>query len=159
MPYRQNVCAVIADAGRRRVLVFRRADAVMGPHRWQFPQGGVQPGETPEAALHRELREEIGTDRVEVLARAPHPVRYEYPPEVRQAVARQDPEKGRYHGQEQHWFLVRLVEGEEAIRFPEAGAELDAWEWVRPAEALARVVPFKAGAYRHGLQALGLLPP
>jgi putative (di)nucleoside polyphosphate hydrolase len=155
---RPNVCAALTDEARARVLVFRRLDGALGEHRWQFPQGGMRAGEAPEAALRRELREEIGTDAVEVLARLPEPIAYRFPPEVLAALRRGDPRKARYAGQSQHWFLARLRDGTQAIHFRHQPAEFDAFEWVTPAEAMARVVPFKRAAYREALTALGLLP-
>lgn len=157
-PLRPNVCAVLTDAPRRRVLVFRRVDQVLGEHRWQFPQGGVKPGEGPEDALRRELREEIGTNAVTVLQRLPEPIAYLFPPEVLAELRRQDEAKGRYVGQSQCWFLALLNSGTDAIHFNHEPREFDAFEWVTPAEALTRVVPFKQAAYRKALGAFGLLP-
>jgi putative (di)nucleoside polyphosphate hydrolase len=157
MRYRRNVCTVLIDPGSGRVLVFHRADGALGEHCWQFPQGGVKPGETPREAMLRELEEEVGTARVAVLAQAPHPIRYEFPPEVLARLARDDPEKQGYIGQEQTWFLARLLDGERSIHFRRTPRELDAFRWVTPEEALAAVVPFKAHAYRQGLTALGVL--
>jgi len=54
------VAAVIEDAGR--FLLCQRHE---GPHlalKWEFPGGKVEPGETPERALHREIHEELGTE-------------------------------------------------------------------------------------------------
>jgi putative (di)nucleoside polyphosphate hydrolase len=157
-PLRPNVCAVLTDEPRRRVLVFRRVDSTLGEHRWQFPQGGQGEGESPEQALRRELREEIGTDAVQVLARLPEPIAYRYPPDVLERLRLGDPAKARFAGQAQTWFLARLSAGAEAIRFDHQPPEFDAFEWVAPAEALARVVPFKRDAYRQALTAFGLLP-
>jgi putative (di)nucleoside polyphosphate hydrolase len=140
-----------------RVLVFRRADSAFGERDWQFPQGGVKQGETAPQALRRELLEEIGTDRVEILMQAPAPIRYDYPPEVAEQLSRGKPEKRGYAGQEQTWFLVKLLDGEASIRFAGPSPEFDSYRWVTPLEALAQVVPFKAEAYRQGLTALGLL--
>mgnify|MGYP001613396686 CR=1 FL=1 len=154
---RPNVCAVLTDAERRRVLVFRRVDRALGEQRWQFPQGGLEPREAPEAALLRELREEIGTDDVEVLARLPQPIAYRFPPEILAALRRRDPDKAGFAGQAQHWFLVRLRGGTARIHFDHQPAEFDAYEWVEPAEAVERVVAFKRAAYREALTALGLL--
>jgi putative (di)nucleoside polyphosphate hydrolase len=54
--YRPNVAAIIRRPDGR-VLICRRSDY---PESWQFPQGGVDEGETLEQALTRELWEEIG---------------------------------------------------------------------------------------------------
>ena len=157
--YRPNVCAVLTDDARTRVLVFRRVAATIAPHHWQFPQGGLDEGEDPQAGILRELAEEIGTNDVELLSRLPEPIRYEFPPEVREWLAGHDPEKTRYDGQEQIWFLARLRGGSAVIHFEHQPAEFDAFRWVSPAEAVELVVPFKKEAYRLGLAGLGLLPP
>lgn len=156
---RPNVSVVLTDEARSRVLMFRRVDIAKGPFRWQFPQGGLKPRETPQQGLSRELREEIGTDAVEVLQRLPRPIAYLYPPEVLAQLAARHPAKAQFRGQEQYWFLARLTPGTDAIRFDHRPPEFDAYEWATPAEALARVVPFKREAYREALTAFGLLPP
>jgi putative (di)nucleoside polyphosphate hydrolase len=129
------------------------------PNPWQFPQGGLEKDESPEQGLLRELREEIGTAAVDVIRRAPQPVVYEWPQEILSTLLAGERSKlAKYRGQEQYWFLVRLCNGVEDIRFEHQPAEFDAFEWVTPLEALARVVPFKREAYGAGLGALGLLP-
>ncbi len=158
-PLRRNVCAVLTDGDGRRVLVFRRVEWRTFPNPWQFPQGGLEPGETPELGLLRELREEVGTDQVDVLRAAPQPIVYEWPPEIVATLVQDHPKLTRYRGQEQHWFLARLRGGDEEVRFDHQPAEFDAFEWVTPSEALERVVAFKRDAYRRGLTALGLLAP
>ena len=155
--YRPNVCAVLTDDRKERVLVFRRVDGALNEHRWQFPQGGLDPGETPEQGLARELREEIGTDRVEILRRLPAPIRYTYPPEVRKMLARKGSKMARFQGQDQIWFLARLAVDTDALRFDTHTPEFDAFAWVKPGEAVARVIPFKREAYREALRAFGLL--
>jgi putative (di)nucleoside polyphosphate hydrolase len=54
--YRSNVAAILRNT-RGEILVCERLNI---PGAWQFPQGGVDEGETLEQALTRELREEIG---------------------------------------------------------------------------------------------------
>lgn len=156
--YRLNVCAVLLNDVGDQVLVFRRVDGPLNDHRWQFPQGGLEPDETPEVGLSRELLEEIGTEQVEILQRLPTPIRYRYPPEVQEMLAKRGSKLARYQGQEQHWFLARLAVETSALRFDTHTQEFDAFEWVTPTEALARVIPFKREAYRQALRAFGLLP-
>ncbi len=157
--FRPNVCAVLTNPAGDRVLVFRRADSQLEPYSWQFPQGGLEPGEEPRAGMLRELREEVGTDDAVVLASLPEPIRYEYPPEIKARLGGGDPDKAHWDGQEQHWFLARLTGGVEAIRFDHQPQEFDAYRWVRPEQAVELVVPFKKRAYRRALQKLGLLAP
>ncbi len=154
--YRPNVCAVITDETRTRVLVFRRADALLGDRRWQFPQGGLEPGESAQEGLLRELAEEIGTNDVDILAQAPDPVRYDFPP----AVLRQlrDRNKAGFRGQEQWWFLLGMRQGTAAINFDHQPAEFDAYRWVLPTDVPTLMVDFKVQAYTQGLRALGMLP-
>ncbi len=158
-PYRQNVCAVLVDAGRSQVLVFRRAKDPLLERPWQFPQGGLHKGESPEAGLLRELEEEIGTGDAELLARAPEPIRYDYPADVVRKLKAEGSKLARFRGQEQHWFLARLRGGTDRIHFEHQPREFDAFRWVEPEQALELVVPFKRAAYVQGLTALGLLKP
>ena len=153
--FRANVAAVIWDAQSRRVLMFRRAGHSY--QAWQFPQGGVDSGESEEEALHRELREEIGTDAVTTLKAPVRRIRYHYPRGIRKRL--QSLKKWRsFRGQQQRWFLVRLECGTDELDFQQHGTpELDAWAWMHPREGLRQVVPFKRKAYRKALRQLGLL--
>ena len=98
-PYRKNVCAVLVNNTHTRVLVFRRANDLFAKHRWQFPQGGLDAGETPRAGVLRELKEEIGTNDVELLARTKRPIAYDYPPDVAAQLAADGSKLARYRGQ------------------------------------------------------------
>ena len=55
---RTVVAAVIQRDGR--ILIAQRKNTGHHPLKWEFPGGKVEPGETPEAALIRELQEELG---------------------------------------------------------------------------------------------------
>lgn len=143
--YRACVLGVFTN-DRGQVLVGERR---VPRGAWQFPQGGIDPGESPEAAVLREMREELGCRNVEVLAKAPSPVRYEFP--SRASVA-----KGAYVGQEQVWFLLRFPAGDGPDLAKAKDDEFVDLAWVTPDEALARIVDFKKSAYVLGLKALGL---
>jgi putative (di)nucleoside polyphosphate hydrolase len=145
LPYRPNVGAVLFnDAGL--VLVARRADlpnAEGAPGGWQLPQGGMDEGEDPAVAVLRELEEEIGTARAEILAEHPRWLTYDLPAElVGKALG------GKYRGQRQKWFALRFTGEEADIRLDlDPHPEFDAWRWARLAELPALAVAFKRPIY------------
>jgi 8-oxo-dGTP diphosphatase len=53
------VVAAIIERSDRRILICQRRRDDTSPLKWEFPGGKVEPGESPEAALARELREEL----------------------------------------------------------------------------------------------------
>ena len=80
MKFRLNVAAVILNQRGDKILMFHR---VNGRRKgWQFPQGGVDAGETEEQALMRELKEEIGTNDVRILKQSPKRTRYQFPKSI-----------------------------------------------------------------------------
>ncbi|MFN6956129.1 MAG: RNA pyrophosphohydrolase [Acetobacteraceae bacterium] len=145
LPYRPNVGACLFDR-RGLVLMCRRADMpateVQGGS-WQLPQGGLDEGEDPRAAVLRELAEEIGTDKAEILAEHPDWLTYDLPGHlVGKALG------GRYRGQKQRWFALRFTGNDADIRLDTAAhPEFDAWRWVPLAEIPALIVPFKRPIY------------
>lgn len=138
LPYRRGVGIMLLDA-RGRVFVGRRIDT---PDAWQMPQGGIDPGETPRQAAQRELKEEVGTDRAEIIAETKDWLRYELPPELRGGVW-----GGRYRGQEQKWFALRFLGSDSDINIATHEPEFDAWRWLPPADLLRGIVPFKRALY------------
>src|SRR5690606_7703256 len=71
---------------------------------WQMPQGGIAPGESPEQAALRELKEETSVTSVEMLAELSRWLTYELPPHLVGVAL-----KGRYRGQRQRWFAMRFT--------------------------------------------------
>ncbi|MFI5399682.1 MAG: NUDIX domain-containing protein [SAR324 cluster bacterium] len=158
-PFRPNVCAVIVDEERGRVLVFRRVGRQFTARPWQFPQGGLHKNEAPEPGLLRELKEEIGTANVEIVRRLARPIRYVYPPAVARQLERERLKMTRFRGQEQHWFLVKLLGKTSDIHFNHEPREFCGFRWVTPRQAATLVVPFKREAYLRALRSLGLIRP
>ena len=145
LPYRDNVGAVLFNRDGL-ILVARRADlpnAEGAPGGWQLPQGGMDPGEDPRVAVFRELEEEIGTAKAEVLAEHPDWLTYDLPVElVGKALG------GKYRGQRQRWFALRFTGTDADIRLDlDPHPEFDAWRWARLEELPALAVAFKREIY------------
>jgi len=138
--YRPGVGVMLLDRGNH-VFVGRRID-IAGDN-WQMPQGGIDKGETPRQAAVRELREEVGTDRAEIIAESKRWLSYEVPTEVTRRLWR-----GRYRGQRQKWFAMRFLGHDEDIDLHTHHPEFDAWKWVPAAELPRLIVPFKRQLYQ-----------
>uniref|UniRef100_UPI0034516C75 RNA pyrophosphohydrolase n=1 Tax=Accumulibacter sp. TaxID=2053492 RepID=UPI0034516C75 len=121
-------------------------------HSWQFPQGGIQRGETPEQAMYRELHEEIGLlpEHVSILGRTKDWLRYDVPTHwVRREW------RGSYRGQKQIWFLLRLVGRDSDVSLRACDhPEFDAWRWNTYWVSLDAVIEFKRRVYEQALNEL-----
>ena len=145
LEYRPNVGAVLFNTDGR-VLIARRADmpnAEGAAGGWQLPQGGIDAKEDPRLAVLRELREEIGTDRAEIIGEHPDWLVYDLPAElVGRAL------HGRYRGQRQKWFALRFLGTDADIRLDlDPHPEFDMWRWAQLAELPALAVQFKRPIY------------
>jgi len=148
--FRPNVGIVLAN-DRGQVLWARR---VGGRDAWQFPQGGINQGESPEEALYRELEEEVGLarDAVELLAATRGWLRYKLP---RRFIRKG--QKPLCIGQKQKWFLLRMLEEDDAVRLDHnVKPEFDHWQWVSYWYPLNQVVAFKREVYRRAMKELAL---
>ena len=145
LPYRLNVGAALFNQ-RGQVLVARRADLpnIEGaPGGWQLPQGGIDAGEDPRTAVLRELAEEIGTDRAEIIGEHPDWLTYDLPPHLIGVAL-----GGQYRGQRQRWFALRFTGTDTDIRLDlDPHPEFDAWRWAELAELPELAVPFKRPIY------------
>lgn len=140
--YRPNVAALVVNPAGN-LLICERA-TIRGA--WQFPQGGVDEGETPEQALFREVREEIGLQKshYEVAGRRDG-YRYLYPTHARAKKVK----KHGSHGQEQTYFLCELKPGAPPVNVKQKHPEFRAYRWILPIEFDLDWLPdFKRDVYR-----------
>ena len=118
-----------------------------GQHSWQFPQGGINPGESPEQAMYRELFEEVGFEpkkMFRILASTRNWLRYKLP----KRLVRWDT-KPVCIGQKQKWFLLQLVGNDSDINMQTSSTpEFDGWRWVSYWYPVRQVVSFKRDVYR-----------
>jgi len=143
LPYRPCVGLLLLNPAGK-VFVGRRIDSVQeADNIWQMPQGGIDAGETPREAALRELHEEIGTDKAEIVAESRHWLHYDLPPHLVGKVW-----KGRYRGQKQRWFALRFLGEDSDIDLATAHPEFDAWQWVELDDVSDLVIPFKRDTYR-----------
>ncbi|QBY01933.1 RNA pyrophosphohydrolase [Rhodophyticola sp. CCM32] len=150
LPYRPCVGVVLLNADG---LVFAGQRADMATPAWQMPQGGVDKGEKPETAAYRELLEETGVDagHVTLIGQTADWLYYDLPAEV-------VPNRwgGKYRGQKQMWFLMRLEAEDRVIDLCHKDVEFSDWRWISAAELLDVIVPFKRGIYTQVLKEFAL---
>ena len=150
--FRPNVGIVLLNA-RNQVFWGKR----LRTHSWQFPQGGINYGESPEQAMFRELHEEVGLhpDHVRILARTRDWLRYEVPEHFIRKDAR-----GHYRGQKQIWFLLRLMGRDSDLDLRATDhPEFDAWRWNEYWVPLELVIEFKRDVYQMALIELARFLP
>ena len=140
LPYRACAGVVLVNADGR-IFTGERIDT---PGAWQMPQGGIDDGETFEAAALRELEEETGlpASAVTVEAILDGWVTYDLPPHLLGKIW-----KGRYRGQKQKWALLRFHGRDADIDLTAHDIEFARWRWSSPDEVLRDIVPFKRAVY------------
>ena len=138
--YRRGVGIMLLNRDGK-VFVGRRID--QEEEAWQMPQGGIDRGETPRDAAFRELREEAGTDKAEIVAESKGWLTYDLPGALRGRLWR-----GRYIGQKQKWFAMRFQGRDEDIDLATHHPEFSAWRWVGHDQLVTLIVPFKRALYR-----------
>jgi putative (di)nucleoside polyphosphate hydrolase len=148
--YRPNVGIIIINQ-QNQVFWGKR----VREHSWQFPQGGIKQGETPEQAMFRELAEEVGLlpQHVEIVGRTRDWMKYDVPTNwVRREW------RGTYKGQKQIWFMLRLTGKDSDVCLRKTThPEFDAWRWNEYWSPLDAVIEFKRGVYEAALGELARL--
>lgn len=142
--YRPNVAAVIVSSKypfECELFIALRNDI---EDAWQFPQGGIDKGETPKKALFRELEEEIGTNDIEILTEYPQWLSYDFPGKIAKKMYPFD-------GQTQKYFLVRL-KPDAKINLKTEVPEFCAYKFVSYKTALEQITYFKRPVYKKVLE-------
>ncbi|MDG1813964.1 MAG: RNA pyrophosphohydrolase [Porticoccaceae bacterium] len=142
--FRSNVAIVISN-GQGKLFWAKR----LGQNAWQFPQGGLDKGESVEEALYRELYEEVGLESgdVKIIQRTKKWLRYHIPAQMQRKHS-----KPLCIGQKQKWFYLELTGETSKVRFDTTGTpEFDGWEWVNYWYPINSVVSFKRNVYRNAL--------
>lgn len=145
--YRLNVGIILVNESNRLFWGKR-----VGHDAWQFPQGGLSPGETVLQAMYRELREESGLEPsdVEVLGVTKRWLSYRLPKQFLRVNS-----KPLVIGQKQKWYLLRLISNEQKIRLDLSDSpEFDSWRWIDYNEPQNQVIFFKKQVYAQALKEL-----
>ena len=145
--YRANVGIVVCN-NKKKVLWAKRTNE----DAWQFPQGGINEGESPKEAMLRELKEEVGLEpsHVEIIARTKDWLRYDVPKNW----IRRD-WRDRYKGQKQIWFLLRLTGRDSDVSLKNTKKpEFDAWRWDDFWSPVDQIIDFKRDVYEQALKEL-----
>ncbi|MBM9500086.1 RNA pyrophosphohydrolase [Leptospira sp. 201903071] len=137
-PYRKNVGMVVFNS-RGEVLVGERLNFLGS---WQFPQGGIDEDENPEAAALRELHEEVGIDSGKIVSEYPDWIPYDFPENLPLNRHLQ-----KYRGQLQKWYLI-FWNGEAAdCNLDIHEREFESVRFIPLENTLETVVPFKKDVY------------
>ena len=131
-----------------KVFVGKRIDQTV--EGWQMPQGGIDKGESPKQAALRELQEEVGTDKAEIIAVMEDWVTYDLPEHLIGVAFH-----GKYRGQKQKWFALRFTGEDGDIDLTSHEPEFSAFKWVDLKTLPSLIVPFKRDTYKAVIAALG----
>ncbi len=138
--YRPNVAAIILSSNYpedKEIFIAERNDI---DDIWQFPQGGIDKGESPKKALFRELKEEIGTDKVEIIAKYPSWIKYDFP---EGSAKKMKP----FLGQKQRYYLVRLKK-KAKINLDTKHPEFQSYKFVSSDKVMKHFKHFKKPIYK-----------
>jgi putative (di)nucleoside polyphosphate hydrolase len=147
LPYRPCVGIMLFNRDGK-VFVGKRIDQTV--EGWQMPQGGIDKGESPKQAVLRELKEEVGTDKAEIINEMEDWVTYDLPEHLIGVAFH-----GKYRGQKQKWFALRFTGEDRDIDLTSYEPEFSAFKWVDLKALPGLIVPFKRDTYKVVIAALG----
>lgn len=139
LPYRLGVGIMLLNS-QNNVFVAKRIDTLA--EAWQMPQGGIDEGEDPLIAAYRELAEETSVTDVELIAESRGWLSYDLPDDLIPKLW-----KGRYRGQKQKWYAMRLIGDENQINLETSHPEFSEWKWIEIPALPDVIVPFKRPLY------------
>ena len=145
--YRLNVGLIIVN-NYGKVLICKRKNS----NQWQFPQGGIDEGESPIEAAKREIFEEVGikSSQIRVLGKIKDWVKYEIPKKL----AKKNFKKKGIVGQKQKWFIFKIKSKASISFINDPDNEFDDFAWVSYWHPIALIVSFKKDVYRSVLAEL-----
>ncbi len=138
--YRKCVGMMILNSNKE-ILVGRRLDHPSGY--WQMPQGGINDNENPKEAVWREMLEEIGTNKAELIKISNQWINYDIPSETLKTL----PWGDIYIGQTQKWFAFLFLGEDNDINVGTDNPEFSEWKWARMDSIVDSIVPFKRDVY------------
>lgn len=142
--YRPNVAAIILSAKypeKCEIFIASRSDI---ENVWQFPQGGIDDGESSKEALYRELEEEIGTRDIEIIAEYPSWVSYDFPATIAKKMYP-------YDGQKQKYYLVKLKKSAK-VNINTEIPEFSEYKFVKTEKIYEYITFFKRTVYKQVLR-------
>ena len=141
LPLRKGVGIILLN-NENKVFVAKRID---NPKNfWQMPHGGVDSGENLLSAAYRELKEETGIEKVELVKEIEGKTIYELPDNLLGIIW-----KGKYRGQEQKWFLMKFKGKDSEINLKTHHPEFLEWKWIELDKITDVVVKFKLDVYKN----------
>ena len=139
LPLRTGVGIIVLNS-ENKVFVGKRIDNISD--KWQMPQGGVDKNENYTDAMKRELKEETSISNIRIIKELDYWLEYELPKNLLGIIW-----KGKYRGQRQKWFVVKLLGGDNEINLKTKNAEFLDWKWIKIDDLPKVIVDFKKHIY------------